>query len=268
MRMDQNPYYQEVRAMAAKARASDERHGRGERWFSPGKRPGKISIAMTVIVLLAVLAVGNYFWARHAGAPVLKFGEETVVQNTGTGQYRETVARSLGFDVHHFYGNSVDYKVIAAWGSEVEQPVILSDSQLEELAGQLAAQYGGEDQPGRKSFAGLHVLHAEPLKTEAEGWQIICLMAVGEYERIGSRIIELDGSQTTAAVIQCQRKEDGLVVTKVWKPSGGDTYGYGINSEVFRQQFPEGKLIFISDDAPTDAQRKRSQAAQAGFTGQ
>ena len=268
MSMERNPYDHAARMMAVQARGNDEVHGRGEQWFTPGKRPGKISIAITIMVLLALLVAGNFFWAKHAGMPVLRLGTSTEVRMADGGEYHETVTRSLGFSLHHFYGSSVDYKVIVPWGSEAEPPVILSDAVLEDLEAQLAGQYGGETDPNKATFAGLHVLYVEPLKSEVEGCQIICIMATGEYERLGSKIVEMDGAVTTAAVIQCQIKDGRAVLSKVWKPSGGDSYGYGMNSEAYREQFPEGKLICISDDAPMDAQRKRSEAARKGLTDQ
>lgn len=234
----------------------------------PKKHP-KLSIALSILLIAAVVVGANLVVGKYLGSPVIPLGSKTV-EHEG---YTQTVTRSLGYNVHHFQGESVNYKVFLPWGKEPEQPQIMSSDQLSQMMAAVSKQYSTPmrvleeyDYLEMGTFAGMHVYHMEMAGVNGDVYKLIGQVAVAAYASYDGEVYLMEETaQTIPLVLKGWIKNGKMEVFDIWTPTEYRNGGY--DSVGFKKQFPEDIKIYLKDEDGTVARRARDMAAEEGLGG-
>jgi hypothetical protein len=233
----------------------------------PKKHP-KLSMALSIILIAAVVGGASFVVGKYLGKPVIPLGSERVEMQG----YTQTVTRSLGYNVYHFQGESVNYKVFLPWGREPEQPMVLGDVEFDQLM-DAVAQYCSNQLKARSeykylemgSFAGMHVYHAEMEGSSGEVYKLIGRLAVADYAVYDGQVYMMeDGAQTIPVVLKGWMRNGKMEIYDIWMPHD---YGPGYDSIGFKEQFPEGIQIYLRNEDVTAARLARDKAAEEALGG-
>lgn len=234
----------------------------------PKKHP-KLSMALSIILIAAMVAGANFAVGKYLGKPVIPLGSKTL-EHEG---YTQTVTRSLGYNVHHFQGESVNYKVFTLWGGEPEQPLVMESSQLKQLMDAVSKQYTTPmrvlheyDYLEMGTFAGMHVYHMEMAGANGDVYKLIGRIAVAAYASYDGEVYLMEETAQTIPVVLKGWVQNGeMKVVDIWTPTQYSNGGY--DSVEFKKEFPENIEIYLKDKDAAAARRARDAAAEAGLGG-